>query len=234
MLLPAPLRRGGGPLRDPRPDDGQAPRRAAAAAGATRSTWPAAWPASAASRLMSWLELPPAAWFVVAFAVAVLLRRRARCGVVWRRGVRRAAGRLDLARARPVGATPSGRRTTRSRPTRKGKETVVEVNNIFHQSMAPVRREGVLLPVAVHGVRRRLRGRADPRRRLGHGRRRRRCMHGVEADRRGRDRPGHRAARAASTTPTSPTAIRASTSSPTTPGTSCGRRRRSTTSWCSR
>ena len=80
--------------------------------------------------------------------------------------------------ARPGGpcwrAAPSGRRTTRSRVQhRDNDETVVEVNNIFHQSMAPVEHEGILLPVALHGVRQHVQERADSRRRIGHRRGRR-------------------------------------------------------------
>ena len=80
-------------------------------------------------------------------------------------------GGLRRARVPTWSAARSGRRTTRSRSKQQGRETVVEVNNIWHQSMAPVGLQGVLLPVAVHGVRRHVQGRADPRRRVGHRRR---------------------------------------------------------------
>ena len=83
--------------------------------------------------------------------------------------------------------------------------------------------QGVLLPVAVHGVRRHLQGRADPRRRLGHRRGRR-----AQARRRAASTPSRStrpsSASAGSGTRTGRTPIRACTRSPTTPGTSCGRR----------
>jgi spermidine synthase len=86
---------------------------------------------------MSYLELPPAAWFAVAFIVAVLLVDR-RVGAVWR-----VAFAVILAvsvyqvRHLSAGAiwSPYYKITTHT----EGQETVVEVNNIFHQSMAPVR-----------------------------------------------------------------------------------------------
>jgi SAM-dependent methyltransferase len=86
--------------------------------------------------LMSWLELPPAAWFGLAFAVAIALfdgvpvwARAAFAGVL--------VGALAFVQVLSGGTiwSPYYKITTRQ----EGRETVVEVNNIFHQSMAPVR-----------------------------------------------------------------------------------------------
>ena len=72
-------------------------------------------------------------------------------------------------------AAACGRRTTASRLFQDGADTVVEVNNIFHQSMAPVEQKEYFYqwPYTVFGDT--LRRRADPRRRNRHRRRRRRC-----------------------------------------------------------
>lgn len=87
--------------------------------------------------LMSWLELPPLAWFAVAFAVAIaLLERPVR--PAWRVAfVVLLAGTLALVARMSAGTiwSPYYKITT----YQEGDETVVEVNNIFHQSMAPVR-----------------------------------------------------------------------------------------------
>jgi SAM-dependent methyltransferase len=86
--------------------------------------------------LMSWLELPPAAWFGLAFGVAIALfdgvpvwARAAFAGVL--------VGALAFVQVLSGGTiwSPYYKITTRQ----EGRETVVEVNNIFHQSMAPVR-----------------------------------------------------------------------------------------------
>lgn len=92
--------------------------------------------------VMSWLELPPAVWFGLAAAVALPLMLRAGPGepaplvavttvnVLW----------LVLV----VAATHATSRNTIWSPyykigvTQQGPDTVVEVNDIFHQSMAPV------------------------------------------------------------------------------------------------
>jgi spermidine synthase len=86
--------------------------------------------------LISFLQLPPAVWFGLAFAAAVpfLLEGRRWVAVT---GLVLLTGSLVLVH-RMSGATlwsPYYKITT----SQEGKETVVEVNNIFHQSMAPVR-----------------------------------------------------------------------------------------------
>ncbi|MGH9314747.1 MAG: spermidine synthase [Vicinamibacterales bacterium] len=88
----------------------------------------------AAFGICSWLELPPTVWFGVAFAVAVPL-------LVWRdatTGVNLALLAISLALvhilAREAIWSPYYKITVRQ----EGPDTVVEVNNIFHQSMAPV------------------------------------------------------------------------------------------------
>jgi len=85
---------------------------------------------------MSWLELPPVAWFGVAFAVAIALVERMPS---WSRATFAVvlAGALVLVQLLSAGTTwsPYYKITT----VQQGQETVVEVNNIFHQSMAPVR-----------------------------------------------------------------------------------------------
>jgi len=89
--------------------------------------------------LMSWLELPPTAWFAVAFAVAVLLVD-APMGLVGRLAM------IVLLGGSLLVVHGLSRRTTWSpyykiTTITEGQETVVEVNNIFHQSMAPVARK---------------------------------------------------------------------------------------------
>jgi SAM-dependent methyltransferase len=86
--------------------------------------------------LMSWLELPPTAWFAVAFAVAVLLVD-APMGLVGRLAM------IVLLGTSLVVVHGLSRRTIWSpyykiTTYQEGQDTVVEVNNIFHQSMAPV------------------------------------------------------------------------------------------------
>ena len=92
--------------------------------------------------LISWLELPPAMWFGVAFAAAVPLVALAEPG---RHAPRAALVGLNLlflglslvfvhVIARGALWSPYYKITL----VQEGKETVVEVNNIFHQSMAPV------------------------------------------------------------------------------------------------
>lgn len=87
---------------------------------------------------VSALQLPPAVWFGVAFLAAVpFLRQQSR---VWA-----AVGVACLVVSLGVAHRLSG--DTMWSPYYKitahtqGKETVVEVNNIFHQSMAPVRQK---------------------------------------------------------------------------------------------
>jgi SAM-dependent methyltransferase len=86
--------------------------------------------------LISFLQLPPAVWFGVAFAAAVpfLFERPKWVAAV---GVVLLGGSLVLVH-QMSGSTlwsPYYKITT----SQEGQETVVEVNNIFHQSMAPVR-----------------------------------------------------------------------------------------------
>ena len=106
--------------------------------------------------VMSWLELPPVVWFTLAFAPAILLLvtpEPARDfgvpeGIATtppRRPSPRAAVLVDVAllavslilvhvMARGALWSPYYKITV----GRNGTDTVVEVNNIFHQSMAPV------------------------------------------------------------------------------------------------
>ena len=92
--------------------------------------------------LLSWLELPPAMWFGLAGAVAVPLIVRAGPGEPALRPVAVAAQIALLAGV--VAVTHVMARNTIWSPyykigvTQQGPDTVVEVNDIFHQSMAPV------------------------------------------------------------------------------------------------
>ena len=110
----------------------------------------------AAFAVISWLELPPAVWFAVAFAIAVLLLITPEpakdysvpdgvASVAPRRPAPRAAVVVDIAllvvalvlvqlMARGALWSPYYKITV----GQEGADTVVEVNNIFHQSMAPV------------------------------------------------------------------------------------------------
>jgi SAM-dependent methyltransferase len=110
----------------------------------------------AAFGVMSWLELPPSAWFGVAFAVAIPLlitpeptaEYSPAAGVVaqpGRRPAARATALVDIVllafslvlvhqMARGALWSPYYKITV----GQNGEDTVVEVNNIFHQSMAPV------------------------------------------------------------------------------------------------
>jgi SAM-dependent methyltransferase len=88
--------------------------------------------------LMSSLQLPPTVWFAVAFAAALPFLFEGRRWVAVA-GVVLLAGALVLVQ-RLSGDTlwsPYYKITT----VKQGAETVVEVNNIFHQSMAPVRQK---------------------------------------------------------------------------------------------
>ena len=100
--------------------------------------------------LMSWLELPPTAWFAIAFAAAVplLLAPESTAPALSAgrvRSVSKAAvainlvllsGSIVLVQTMARGAiwSPYYKITV----SQEGPDTVVEVNNIFHQSMAPV------------------------------------------------------------------------------------------------
>jgi len=98
----------------------------------------------AAFALISWLELPPVVWFGVAFASALPLivspepdgRSRAP-GPLWvGLTIFLLGGSLDLIHLMGRNAlwSPYYKITV----SQQGEEAVVEVNNIFHQSMAPV------------------------------------------------------------------------------------------------
>jgi SAM-dependent methyltransferase len=93
--------------------------------------------------LVSWLELPPAVWFGVAFLAALPLMNTAEPGAQSKPGaVSIAAGvvllgfALSLIHVMGRGAlwSPYYKITV----SQQGEDAVVEVNNVFHQSMAPV------------------------------------------------------------------------------------------------
>jgi spermidine synthase len=103
--------------------------------------------------VISWLELPPMVWFAAAFAAVIPLLLVAEPGngdagaaaVVRRRPAARAATVVDIAllavalvlvqiMARGALWSPYYKITV----GQEGADTVIEVNNIFHQSMAPV------------------------------------------------------------------------------------------------
>jgi len=90
----------------------------------------------AAFALVSWLEARPSLWFVVAFATAIpLLRdRRWTAAAVGAVLCLVAAGALVAGMERGTIWSPYYKITVKT----QGRETVVEVNNIWHQSMAPV------------------------------------------------------------------------------------------------
>ena len=188
---------------------------------------------------MSWLELSPAWWFGVAFAAAVAVadlptRRRLVAG-----GASRGASTSSACSASRSVLVHSCRASAIWSPYYKitvqhrDAETIVEVNNIFHQSMAPVEQKeyfyqwpymafgntfkNVLILGAGSGT--------DVAAALRHG-----VEHvdAVEID------PVIIRPRAGAGIPTARTTTRASPSSTTTRGTSCGRRPRSTTWSCSR
>jgi SAM-dependent methyltransferase len=93
--------------------------------------------------LLSWLELPPVTWFAVAFLAAVPLMvtadpaMKARPGLVaLALGVCLFGASLGLIYTLGRGAlwSPYYKITV----SQQGEDAVVEVNNVFHQSMAPV------------------------------------------------------------------------------------------------
>jgi SAM-dependent methyltransferase len=92
--------------------------------------------------ICSWLELSPTVWFAVAFAAAVPLVWRDPSGsaMTTLKGRTTAIGLLVVSlaivhvMARSAIWSPYYKITVRQ----EGPDTVVEVNNIFHQSMAPV------------------------------------------------------------------------------------------------
>src|SRR5262245_57690185 len=114
--------------------------------------------------LVSWLELPPTMWFGIGFAAAVPLllssEAPAESSAVARSGISRPvvvvnfallAGSLVLVHVMARGAiwSPYYKITV----SQQGPDTVVEVNNIFHQSMAPVEEKEYFYqwPYAVFG-----------------------------------------------------------------------------------
>lgn len=114
--------------------------------------------------LISWLELPPTAWFAVAFAAAIplLLTAESRTDAT-----REPRGRPSMAMVAVNGLLLVGSLVvvhTMARGaiwspyykitvSQQGPDTVVEVNNIFHQSMAPVEQKEYFYqwPYAVFG-----------------------------------------------------------------------------------
>ncbi len=85
--------------------------------------------------LISWLQAPPLAWFTVASAVALpLLIDRRRAIVLANVGL--LAGALVLAWSMEASSLWSP--YYRINVVRNGQETAVVVNNVFHQSMAPL------------------------------------------------------------------------------------------------
>lgn len=88
--------------------------------------------------LVSWLEQPPTVWFALAFVAAAPLFHRVRRPVLVSSALLLLAA-LGVVHQLSRGAiwSPYYKITVRS----EGAETVLEVNNIFHQSMAPLARK---------------------------------------------------------------------------------------------
>ena len=167
--------------------------------------------------LLSWLELPPTVWFGVAFAArapaaaaidpggrgaAMPTRRAPSRNVALARRLARAG-----ARARAWVAVVA--RTTGSRSSERGEDTVIDVNNVFHQSMAPLEHKEYFYEWPYRA----LPGKFDEVLVLGAGsghRRRRRAAPRRHACRRGRDRPDDSAPRPCSIIRTGRTRIRGS------------------------
>ena len=203
-------RRAGGRRREHAAAAAAVHRRSRRCSSRSRIEWAASWPAVrrcaayvinllgslagvAAFALVSWLELPPSVWFGVAVGGGAAVRRRRTAG--WSPRVERRAARGIARRRAPDGsAAACGRRTTASPSSRTSADTVVEVNHIFHQSMAPVAQKEYFYqwPYTVFGDT--LRRGADSRRRQRH-RRRRGAAPRREARRRGGHRSGDPAAR---------------------------------------
>jgi hypothetical protein len=89
----------------------------------------------AAFALVSWLELPPVAWFAVAFAAALPFIVEGRRPIAVANVALLAVSLLFVYRMERGSLWSPYYRITVSQD---GRDTVVEVNNIFHQSMAPV------------------------------------------------------------------------------------------------
>ena len=187
----------------------------------------------AAFALVSWLEAPPSTWFIVAFvgrrpaAAQPALDRRRRwppsCASSLSGGlVVRHAARDDL-----VALLQDHGEAARPGDGGRGQQHLAPVDGAG-------RLEGVLLPVAVHGVRRHLQGRPDPRRRVGHRRggraqaRRRAASTRSRSTRRSSGSGGRAAPGPAVLGPARPPGGRRCAAFPEDDG------RRSTTSWCSR
>src|SRR5882672_6174975 len=88
--------------------------------------------------LMSWLQVPPLAWFAVAFAAALpfLFESRRLIAIV---NIALLAAALVIVQRMERGSLWSPYYKINVSQDRD--DTVVEVNNIFHQSMAPVERK---------------------------------------------------------------------------------------------
>ncbi len=153
----------------------------------------------AAFGIISWLELSPSIWFGLAFAAALPLLRSpdpgsTRTTTARRHGSPPPAARRDArarahdgARRHLVALLQDHRRPGRHRHGRRGEQHLSPVDGAG-------RPQGILLPVALHGLRRHVRERARSRRRVRHRRRggpEARC----EARGRRRDRSGDHAAR---------------------------------------
>ncbi|MCC7010236.1 MAG: spermidine synthase [Acidobacteria bacterium] len=97
----------------------------------------------AAFGVMSWQELPPAAWFGVGFAAALPLLASAEPGAAgrprrWLLGVNVLLLGVSLAIVARMAAGAIWSPYYKITVGQDGPDTVIEVNNIFHQSMAPV------------------------------------------------------------------------------------------------
>ena len=92
----------------------------------------------AAFALTSWLELPPSVWFLVAFlsAVPLLKSLRPAAGAAMTAALLLTLGLAHLTSGAAIWS-PYYKITVKT----NGPDTIVEVNNIFHQSMAPVGRK---------------------------------------------------------------------------------------------
>ena len=89
----------------------------------------------AAFALVSWLELPPVAWFAVAFAAALPFVVEGRRPIAVANVALLGLSLFVVSRMERGSLWSPYYRITVSQD---GRDTVVEVNNIFHQSMAPV------------------------------------------------------------------------------------------------
>ena len=136
----------------------------------------------AAFAVISWLQLSPAWWFGIAFislsrcssgvsprprrAPASTGQRQSLAGVTVSLALLAISLGLVQVMARGAIWSPYYKITV----AKDGADTVVEVNNIFHQSMAPVEQKEYFYQWPVRRLRRRLRRRPDSRRRFRHRR----------------------------------------------------------------